>query len=1219
MKYPSPVHFRVARRLFAGASLFAWATASMAAVPTDNPVAAHYGPGGYALWTHDIQWDNVIDMSTYTNGANDFERFENARDELHALGGGVLYYPAGVYEFEMPDMGYGPGIGPKSRGLMLKSGVVIRGADLAPGANQAIIRESEDSTTPGFNTVTYNLAPQTVFRFQTQIRGTDPVTLNPNSAGEVPRDWNFIGMVPGEGEDHIGQVQNIGVVNVKLDGGFIFWGFHMPRAATLDTGRWMQGWKTNWPQVFGDPPEEDSWAKRFPDGTHYMDAINGAEDWHTTIEAGSGRLIFGVYSINGAPWDDMSNMDFRPSATTEWPVDGFHSYRYTGRFTAHGTDIFIGNNVLARPTKNFVHSMLQRWDNAGGVRQNAVVLFDYSNHIGVDVNKSNFGARQNNETVVGPNTGYHFPNVIVRDNWIFNRGNKGMDIAGQYLVLYNNHNERLPIGGHTTPRVVVPFNYITNPQYYINNGLVLETALGTGLNLQGTSFDGWRWQTQTTASDYMSRGYDIGGRNVWAHRNSALNPGSIGNDGEGVMAQRHNNIETFSWAFTNNRVEVRATEPGTPGKAGTWSGIYDMHAVGFLSWNDYSPESGFLLAALNSNWILDTTIGPNLNPVGATRAPVFRNDGVTPAVQYADYQPMHTDPVSPPTNLSATELPDGRGIVIQWEDTADNELGFRVERRFADTDWHVIAYRPAQSMGAIANKTSPYTANLSGAELNPQRWTDFMANAAMGPDYRVVAFNANDDDSTGVSVTVGFGAEGPPLIFTSPQSAAVPLGGTHTLTVSATANPPPTFQWYFNGAEIPGATEASLTLTDFDVSMIGDYSVIVSNGLEPDAESDVATLTQLFAPTAPSGLAASVDQVAITLTWVDNSGNEDGFIIEQWTGSAWVEARVVGAGVTSATFSGLDPLTTYQFRVSAFNAAGPSAATAPVMVTTGQGPQLFLINFADDESYAMDPAGNRWQTIRLRQTEGADTPFRPISNALLQTVTGDTSRNIRLGVSSTITTVGYQNSEAVQASWFVNNPFDWFTPTEPQREVFAFNQNGANFTYTFSGFAPDDEVTFEMIIRRGATGRRITLTYNPGEADQEILLNNEDSGVTQYVSYTISGADTYTFRLHSTVNNWVASINAMAVRVATDDVPPVVPVAPVADVVFSPAAGGMGVLSLPTVSGLTYQLQISTDLGDWEDVPGAVLSGDGSTQSFTNLLMPDTESPELFYRVKVLN
>ena len=99
------------------------AVTAMAAAPTDNPVAAYYsGDRGYPAWTERIQWSNVIDMKAYAKGQTNFEKFENARDELAAKGGGVLYYPAGTYEFTD-----GPFDGPAGRGLMLKGGVVIRG------------------------------------------------------------------------------------------------------------------------------------------------------------------------------------------------------------------------------------------------------------------------------------------------------------------------------------------------------------------------------------------------------------------------------------------------------------------------------------------------------------------------------------------------------------------------------------------------------------------------------------------------------------------------------------------------------------------------------------------------------------------------------------------------------------------------------------------------------------------------------------------------------------------------------------------------------------------------------------------------------------------------------------------------------------------------------------------------------------------------------------
>src|ERR1043165_4252700 len=110
--------------------MFATAGTSIAvAVPTDNPVASYYaGSDGYPAWTDAVAWDNIIDMAKYAKGKTNFEKFENARDELAARGGGVLYYPAGKYDFTQ-----GPFDGPGGRGLMLKTGIVIRGE--APKGN----------------------------------------------------------------------------------------------------------------------------------------------------------------------------------------------------------------------------------------------------------------------------------------------------------------------------------------------------------------------------------------------------------------------------------------------------------------------------------------------------------------------------------------------------------------------------------------------------------------------------------------------------------------------------------------------------------------------------------------------------------------------------------------------------------------------------------------------------------------------------------------------------------------------------------------------------------------------------------------------------------------------------------------------------------------------------------------------------------------------------
>jgi hypothetical protein len=91
----------------------------IAAVPADNPVAAKYGNNAYP-WSAEIRWANVVDISVYS-GATMIERFNKARDALVAAGGGVLFFPAGTYEFEDT--------------IYLKSGVMLRGE--APSQSDA--------------------------------------------------------------------------------------------------------------------------------------------------------------------------------------------------------------------------------------------------------------------------------------------------------------------------------------------------------------------------------------------------------------------------------------------------------------------------------------------------------------------------------------------------------------------------------------------------------------------------------------------------------------------------------------------------------------------------------------------------------------------------------------------------------------------------------------------------------------------------------------------------------------------------------------------------------------------------------------------------------------------------------------------------------------------------------------------------------------------------
>lgn len=90
-------------------------------------------------------------------------------------------------------------------------------------------------------------------------------------------------------------------------------------------------------------------------------------------------------------------------------------------------------------------------------------------------------------------------------------------------------------------------------------------------------------------------------------------------------------------------------------------------------------------------------------------------------------------------------------------------------------------------------------------------------------------------------------------------------------------------------------------------------------------------------PAAPSDLTATtVSQTEIALAWVDNSSNEDGFRIDRSPDGvgSWVQIAEVAAGTIAYSDTGLDPATTYYYRVKAYNAGGDSAYSNTASATT---------------------------------------------------------------------------------------------------------------------------------------------------------------------------------------------------------------------------------------------------------------------------------------------
>ncbi len=70
---------------------------------------------------------------------------------------------------------------------------------------------------------------------------------------------------------------------------------------------------------------------------------------------------------------------------------------------------------------------------------------------------------------------------------------------------------------------------------------------------------------------------------------------------------------------------------------------------------------------------------------------------------------------------------------------------------------------------------------------------------------------------------------GPPVILQQPASQTVRVGTNATISLVATGAPPLAIQWQKNGANLPGATNFSLTVSNTQIADEGAYAAIVSN------------------------------------------------------------------------------------------------------------------------------------------------------------------------------------------------------------------------------------------------------------------------------------------------------------------------------------------------------------------------------------------------------
>ena len=146
---------------------------------------------------------------------------------------------------------------------------------------------------------------------------------------------------------------------------------------------------------------------------------------------------------------------------------------------------------------------------------------------------------------------------------------------------------------------------------------------------------------------------------------------------------------------------------------------------------------------------------------------------------------------------------------------------YEVSLMQADNLWHF-----QNDVNSGDSKDLYYLGNTAAGYSN--RFSDTTSPSARWWNGAVSGLSFHHFSASGTTMTFGVGAEGP-IITVQPISQTVAAGTNVTFQVTATGTAPLAYQWRFNGTNLAGALNSSLTLTNVQAAQAGTYAVLVSD------------------------------------------------------------------------------------------------------------------------------------------------------------------------------------------------------------------------------------------------------------------------------------------------------------------------------------------------------------------------------------------------------
>lgn len=204
----------------------------------------------------------------------------------------------------------------------------------------------------------------------------------------------------------------------------------------------------------------------------------------------------------------------------------------------------------------------------------------------------------------------------------------------------------------------------------------------------------------------------------------------------------------------------------------------------------------------------------------------------------------------------------------------------------------------------------------------------------------------------------------PALAFMNvPVARRVSIGGSTTLRVEAGGTSTLSYQWLRNGVPLPGATESTLTLSDFSLAQTGTYTVRIANE-SGFLLSGPILVNAIGAPeivTPPAGASLVAGENFTLSVDVDGVGPFD---------YAWFRNDEPVTGATSSTLAlnNVQPAQAGIYRAVISNAFG-TTETPPVTITVN------TLTGVRDTAFTPNPDSGQVDQIRLHPDGSLDTSF----------------------------------------------------------------------------------------------------------------------------------------------------------------------------------------------------------------------------------------------------